>query len=144
MKHLSYLMEGEAIIDSELMDLGIEIGGKSDSGSRMLKIPEESLAGYIALVKERLTKGFWNEIIGPKQILFIFKFEDGHIEEYVLSPENEQHIAKLCSEFNGEPPEKTANVYRYISDNDFYHEYMLEHYADMELCSPTGLIQNLI
>lgn len=27
--------------------------------------------------------------------------------------------------------EKTANVYKYISDNKFYHDFMMEHYADL-------------
>lgn len=134
--HLSYLMGGEAIGDSDLEALGIEIVEKTESGHRKLKIPEAALARYIELVKANLTKGFWNEIIGPTKILFIFKFKDGRIEEYSLSPENEQKIDTLCAEFNNEPQEKTANVYKYISDNDFYRDFMFEHYTDMIQRSP--------
>lgn len=130
-KHLSYLMGAGDITDDELVALGIEIVRKTNSRSRMLSIPEKSLAKYIKLIKLKLTKGFWNEIISPKEILFIFRFKDGYIEEYTLSPTNEQQIDKLCAEFNNEPPEKTANVYKYISDNDFYHDFMMEHYPDM-------------
>ena len=131
MERLCYLLGAEVVTDNELETLGIEVAGKTDSGSRMLKIPEQSLSQYVRLIKAKLTKGFWNEIVGPKDILFIFRFKDGHTEEFAISPKNEQQIDKLCAEFNDEPPEKTANVYKYISDNDFYHDFMLEHYADM-------------
>jgi len=124
-------MGAEEITDDELTSLGAEIVGKTDSGSRKLKIPEQSLAQYVNLVKTKLTKGFWNEIVGPKEILFAFRFKDEHTEEYILSAENEAQIAKLCTEFNNDTLEKTANVHKYISDNNFYHDFMLEHYADM-------------
>lgn len=119
------------IQDNELVTLGIKIVEQADSGSRSLKIPEDVLPQYINLIKEKLTKGFWNEIVGPKEILFIFKFEDGHTEEFILLPENEGKLDKLCAEFNDETSDKTANVYKYISENDFYHDYMLEHYSEM-------------
>lgn len=124
-------MGAEKIEDKELEDLNIKIENKDSDGDRSIKIPEEKLSQYIELVKNKLTEGFWNEIIGEKEILFIFKFKNGNIKEYKLSPENEQEIDKLCAEFNNEPPEKTANVYKYISDNKFYHDFMVEHYSDM-------------
>ena len=124
-------MGGENITDDNLASLGVETVGKTESDSRKLKIPKESLEKYIELAKTKLTKGFWNEIVGPEEILFIFRFKDGHIEEYILSLENEAQISKLCTQFNNDPPEKTANVYKYITNNDFYHDFMLEHYANM-------------
>lgn len=127
---LSYLMGAEQITDVELTDLGITIIRKGGH-SRMLKIPEEAVTGYIELIRAELTKGFWNEILGVNGILFIFKLSDGTIKEYVLSPTNEREIDKLCAELNNEPPGKTGNVYKYISENDFYHDFMLEHYADL-------------
>ncbi|MDO8574827.1 MAG: hypothetical protein Q7R61_00940 [bacterium] len=129
--YLSYLMGAKKIEDGELESLGIKIEEKDADGDRALKIPEEKLSQYIELIKAKLTAGFWNEIIGEKEILFIFKFKDGSIKEFKLSPENEQEIDKLCAEFNNEPPDKTANVYKYISDNKFYHDFMIEHYADL-------------
>ena len=124
-------MGAEEIQDKELEDLNIEIVGKTETGSRKLKIPQEHLLGYIELVKNKLTKGFWNEIIGSEEIIFIFKFKDETIKEYKLSIENEPEIDKLCAEFNNEPPEKTANVYKYLSENDFYHDFILEHYSNL-------------
>ena len=129
--NLSYLMGAEDIQDTELEGLGVEIKDRKTDGNRMLVVPDEKLTQYIKLIKAKLTNGFWNEIVGEKDIIFIFKFKDGHIEEYKLSPDNEREIDKLCSEFNNEPPDKTANVYKYISDNKFYHDFMMEHYADM-------------
>lgn len=139
-EYLSYLMGADKITDTELENLGIKIEGKTESGSRKLKIPQSSLSRYFDLVKDKMTEGFWNEILGEKEIVFIFKFKDGHVEEYTLSPETEPIIDKLCAEFNNEEPETTANVYKYISENDFYHDFMLEHYKDMiNLPSPTNM-----
>lgn len=129
--YLSYLMSAEKIEDNDLTSLNISIEEKMADGDRTLKIPEEKLPQYIELIKAKLNDGFWNEVIGEKEIIFIFKFKDGSIKEYRLSPENEQEIDKLCASFNNEPADKTANVYKYISDNKFYHDFMLEHYADL-------------
>jgi|SRR3989344_493294 len=129
--HLSYLMGAEGIEDRDLTDIGVSIEEKMADGDRTLKIPEESLPKYTELIKVKLGNGFWNEIIGAREIIFVFKFKDGSIKEYRLSPENEREIDRLCAEFNNEPEDKTANVYKYISENRFYHDFMLEHYADM-------------
>lgn len=124
-------MGGADILDSEIKGLGIEVVDKTSEGHRMLKIPSDKLDQYKEIVKQKMTPHFWNEIVGAKEIIFIFKFEDGSIKEYKLSPENEQEIDKLCAEFNNEPPDKTANVYKYISESKFYHDFMMEHYADL-------------
>lgn len=129
--NLSYLMGGKDIADSDLQDLGVEIVEKGAGGDRKLKIPDDSRAGYVDLVKAKLEKGFWNEIIGETQILFIFKFSDGAIKEFELSPVTEREVDTLCAKFNNEPSDKTANVYKYISENKFYHDFMRKHYADM-------------
>lgn len=129
--YLSYLMGADNISDDEIKSLSISIEEKSNDGDRSLKIPEEKLSQYIKLIETKLSEGFWNEIIGTKEIVFIFKFNDDSIKKYILSPENEQEIDKLCAEFNNEPADKTANVYKYISDNKFYHDFMVEHYSNL-------------
>lgn len=131
MTYLSYLMGAEKIEDKSLTDLGISIEEKKADGDRCLKIPYDQLRRYIELIKDKLDNGFWNEVVGEKEIIFIFKFKDGSIKEYKLSPENEKEVDDLCIELNNEPPDLTPNVYKYISDNKFYHDFMLEHYADM-------------
>ena len=129
--NLSYLMGAEAIQDKELENVGIEIKGRTTDGDRMLVITNDQLPSYINLVKDKLTHGFWNEIVGEKDIIFLFKFKDGSTKEYQLSTENEKEINDLCIEFNHEPPDLTPNVYKYISENKFYHDFMMEHHADM-------------
>jgi len=129
--YLSYLMGGKGISDEEIQSLEISIEERNNDGDRSLKIPKEKLSQYIELIKPKLSKGFWNEIIGENEIIFIFKFEDGLIKNYILSQENEQEIAQLCERINNEPADKTANVYKYLSGNKFYHDFMVEHYAEL-------------
>lgn len=129
--HLSYLMGGDDIQDSQLDILGIKIVEKESDGDRKLEIPLKTLAQYIQLVKNKLTPGFWNEIIGYEGILFIFKFKDGIVKEYKLSINNEEEIDKLCAKFNNELPGETHNVYKWLSNNNFYHDFVVGHYANL-------------
>lgn len=129
--YLSYLMGAKNITDEDLIGLGFEVVGKTDSGSRKLKIPTERIEDYRNLIREKMDPGFWNEFLDEDSIHFIFKLKNGEIKEYTLSPENEQEIDKLCAELNNEEPKTTANVYKYISENDFYHDFMLQHYKEM-------------
>ncbi len=128
---LSYLMGAQDISDADLENLGVSIENRTENGSRKLKIPKERLSQYAALIKGKLSTGFWNEIITDTEIIFIFKFKNGEVLQYSLSPNNEAEIDKLCAEFNNEPANKTANVYKYISENDFYQDFMKKHYAEM-------------
>ena len=128
MHYLSYLMGAKDIQDQELGDLDIEIK-KTDDGDRMLNIPQESVSRYMDLIKAKLTPGFWNEAVGEKEILFVFKFKDGSLKESKLTEDTEGEIDKLCAQFANESPDKTANVYKFISENDFYKDFMLAHYS---------------
>lgn len=128
--YLSFLMSGPKITDDELVALDISIENKDADGDRSLKIPEEKLSEYIELVKEKLDVGFWNETVGPDKVFFIFKLNDGSIKQFTLSDENEREIGKLCSKFNGDSEEKTANVYKYISGNKLYTDFMRENYSN--------------
>lgn len=128
--YLSYLMGGVDITDKDLSDLDIDFNKLAD-GDRALKIPKEKMSQYKELVRQKLGNGFWNEMIGESEIIFVFKFKDGSVEEYKLSPENEQKIDQHCAELNNEQPDKTANVYKYISENTFYHDFMVKHYSSM-------------
>ena len=128
-QYLSYLMGGEDISDGDLTTLNIKIVDRTPEGYRMLKVPPAALNKYKELVRQKMTPGFWNEIVGSQEIIFLFRFKDGVIKEYVLSPDNEKEIDTLCAEFNNEPLDKTANVYKSIAENSFYHDFMLKHYA---------------
>lgn len=129
--YLSYLMGADKISTDDLTDLGIEIVETSDSDSRKLKIPARKIEDYKQLIRDKLTPGFWNEYIGEHDIYFIFKLKGGELHEYTLSKENEQEIDELCATLNNEPPHTAANVYKYISNNTFYHDFMLQHYRPM-------------
>ncbi|MCA9383876.1 hypothetical protein KC909_05940, partial [Candidatus Dojkabacteria bacterium] len=115
------------IEDEELMELGIIITGISDSGSRKLQIPDDSLEKYKELIRLKMNKGFWNDIIGTDEIIFIFKLED-EIIEMVLTEDNRLKIAKLCSELNGDPIENTSQIFRYLAGNDFYSGFLRQFY----------------
>ena len=124
-------MGAPKITDEELQSVGIEIVSRADSGSRRLKIPSEKIDEYRKLVIEKLGLGFWNEYLDEKNIHLIFKSTNGDIQEYLLSPDNEKEISKLCSAFNGDPVEKTSNVYKYIFENEFYSGIMEKYYNEM-------------
>lgn len=131
-QYLSYVMGAAAISDDELRDRGIELVASAASGSRALLIPGGALHAYKALVRERMEPGFWNEIVGRAEIFFIFKLSDGTLKELNYSLENQQsqqEIARLCSELNNDPPEKTADILRYLAGNAFYRALMVECYG---------------
>jgi len=124
-------MGAPVITDEALLGAGATIVGKTEGESRKLQIPRESIARYEALIREKLSPGFWNEYIGADKIHFIFKLADGSIQEFDLSPENEREVDMLCAKLNNEQPETTANVFKYISENDFYHDLMAKHWQAM-------------
>lgn len=125
--YLSYLMGAPEIEDEELMELGIIIAGVSDSGSRKLQIPDDSLKKYEELIRLKMNKGFWNDIVGTTKIIFIFKIED-QVIEMTLTEGNRTEIAKLCSELNGDPIENTSQIFQYLAGNDFYSGFLRQHY----------------
>lgn len=122
-------MGAENIEEGELRALGVEIVSKSKSGYYKIRIPDAGVEGYKELVRQKMQAGFWNEFVGKEEIYFIFKFLDGSLKEFVLSKENEPEISKLTAEFNHEPPGKTDIVYKYLSENDFYRDFMFKYYS---------------
>ncbi|MCR4279526.1 MAG: hypothetical protein NUV78_02175 [Candidatus Zambryskibacteria bacterium] len=129
MQYLSYIMGVSGLTNADLEKISVEIVDHKEDGDREVKIPPGALESYKKLIKNKLSNGFWNEIVGEKGITFIFKFKDGTIKEVVLSKETQLEIGRLCSEFNGDPIEKTSDVIRYISGNSFYKDFVHEHYG---------------
>lgn len=121
-QYVSFLMGANAIADEELTRLGVEILQGAGSPFRRLLVPAAALAGYRALIREKLTPGFWNDILGREEVLFVFKLADGTVEELTLSESTRARIAHLCSSLNGDPIEKTSDVLRYLAGNPFYRE----------------------
>lgn len=135
---LSFLMGAELISDDELLALGISIVEGAGTSCRSLSLPASALAGFRALVREKLSPGFWNEIVGPREIGFTFKLADGAIVELSYSDSTREQIAWRCSALNGDPIEKTSDVLRYLADNAFYRDFMARHYlgSAAEPCVP--------
>lgn len=121
-EYLSFLMGAAAIPDQELSDLGIEILQGAGSAFRGLLVPASSIAAYKELVRAKITPGFWNDIVGQQEIVFIFKLADGTIKELALSEATRSEIAQLCSSLNNDPLEKTSDMPRYLAGNPFYRE----------------------
>ena len=124
-EYLSFLMGAAAISDEELVDLGIEVVRGAGSPFRGLLVPGGSLGAYKALVREKLTPGFWNDIVGRQEILFVFKLADGTIEEFTYSEANREQIARRCTSLNRDPIEKTSDLLRYLAGNPFYRELLV-------------------
>jgi hypothetical protein len=121
-EYLSFLMGADAITDENLTDVGVRILNRHGATARELLVPTASLASYTTLVRERLNPGFWNEIVGSEEILFIFKLADSTVVELALSESTAPRIAQLCSCLNGDALEKTSDVLAYLAENSFYRE----------------------
>ena len=126
--YLSYLMGAAETNVEDLHLLDIEVVGLSETGSFKLVVPADKLEAYKELVRENILAGFWNEMIGTEEILFLFKHLDGHLEELVHSAENQKYIAELCAQFSGDPLEKTTDLLNYLAANDFYTDRINQYY----------------
>ena len=127
--YLSLLMGTRAVSDAELLALNVKIVERFGSGIRGLLVPAATMVGYQQLVAEGLECGFWNDLVGPDQIHFTFKLGDGTLKAFTLSPSNSEEIARLCSQLNGDPLEKTRDLPTYFAANAFYRETMVAHWG---------------
>lgn len=121
----SYLMGADRISDEDLKKIGVTIVEKIHTGARKIEIDDKNLDAYKQLVKERLSPGFWNEVVG-ETVWFLFKEKDGSVSEYILNTENTPVIAALCSRLNDDPIEKTSNIWMYLAENDWYTPFIIQ------------------
>jgi len=128
-EYLSFLMGADAIADHVLTSLGVKLVNGAGTPFRGLLIPAGSLPAYKALIREKLTPGFWTDILGRREVLFIFKLKDNTIRELTLSDATRSEIARLCSSLNNDPIEKTSDVLRYLASNAFYTELIEAFHA---------------
>ena len=126
---LSFLMGAQAISDEELTGVGVKIVQRIGSEIRGLLVPDRSLQAYRELIRLKLTAGFWSETVGRSEIVFQFKLDDGTLKELAHSAANREEIARLCSQLNGDPLEKTSDIPRYLARNPFYRELMVTHHG---------------
>ena len=128
-EYLSFLMGVDAITDANLTDVGVKILKRHGAAARELLVPSASLPSYTTLVRERLRPGFWNEIVGFQEILFIFKLADSTVVELALSESTAPQIAQLCSSLNGDALEKTSDVLGYLAENSLYRDLIAAGHA---------------
>ncbi len=81
-EYLSFLMGADNISDEELSGINVKVIERIGSHDRGLLIPSISLEKFKNLICQKLLPRFWNEIVGQKIIIFIFKNSDGTIQEF--------------------------------------------------------------
>jgi len=104
-RYLSVLMGAPDVSDSELGGLGVEIVERLGAGLRGLLVPASALEPYRRLIQVKLSPGFWNDLVGPDEVLF------------------------LCSVLNGDPLEQTSDLHAYLAANAFYRDAMVAYYG---------------
>ena len=67
-------------------------------------------------ILKHLKPGFWNEYLG-KNIVFIFRFEDGSIKKYILNESNHDEILGHCRKFANCEFE---SINKMLKDTEFY------------------------
>ncbi len=128
-EYISLLMGAPTLSEGELENAGVGILERYGENLLGLLVPHGSIPAYRELVREHLRPGFWNDLVSADEILFIFKLRDGMLKEFVLSDENRQQIAQLCSELNGDPIERTSDLPSYFAANPFYRDVMVAHHG---------------
>jgi len=138
-EYLSFLMGAAAITDADLTERGVTILERHGAAARGLLIKAVSLPAYSALLREKLSPGFWNEIVGRQEILFIFKLADGTLRQLAYSEATSSQIARLCSTLNDDPIETTSDVPRYLAGNPLYRDLIAAFYAGDRLHAKPGI-----
>jgi len=128
-EYLSLLMGAPSLSEAALLAAGVRILERYGENLLGLLVPADSVPAYKELVRDGLQPGFWNDLVSPEEIVFVFKFRDGTVREFVLDDENRAEISVLCSEFNGDPPEKTRDLPNYFAANRFYRDVMVAHHG---------------
>ena len=122
----SFLMGREKISEDDLKRINIKIVEKTKDGFLKILIPNENIDEYKNLVREKMSCGFWNEFSTKNNFYFIFKHQDGKIEEFELNKDTNDIIDNYGMTFNDEEPNKTPeNVYSWLAKNDFYKDLLI-------------------
>ncbi|MFH1967364.1 MAG: class I tRNA ligase family protein [Patescibacteria group bacterium] len=132
-EYRSYLMGVDSVTDQELTKLGISFALEGKK-ARKLTIPASKYHQYQQLIREKLTAGFWNEVIGD-EIWFCFKDKTGQVTELVLDASNWNQVAELCHQYNSDSIEKTQNLWLYLASNSWYTDLMIQETAGVMINS---------
>ena len=87
----------------------------------MVSFSSDNSSIWEEYITENLKNGFWNEYVG-QDIIFIFKFNDGRVERYVLSEENHNQILKLCCKF---AQTEFKSIKDMLINNKFYKDKII-------------------
>jgi hypothetical protein len=68
-------------------------------------------------------------MVGREEVHFVFKLSDGTLKELRHSEETRDEIARLCTELNSDPIEKTSDMPRYLAGNPFYRDVAVQFYG---------------
>ena len=84
----------------------------------LVSFTDDKIDFYEEFIYKNLANGFWNEYLGKEKV-FIFKFNDGRVQKYILNDSNEEEILNLCRKFANTNFESIDKMLR---DNEFYKE----------------------
>ncbi len=121
--YISFLMGTKNISSSDLEKLGITII-ETKGNIYKIEIPQGNIEQYFKLLEEKLENGYWNEVLGP-DIQMLFKYKDGKIKKFVLTPQTANEIYPMMYEFNNQPIPESKNQYQ-----DILHEWASGQGAD--------------
>ncbi len=108
----SYVM-GVKNID-KLKESGFEVKYYDDEYG--ISFTDDKIKLFEEFICNSLENGFWNEYLG-KEIVFIFKFNDGKIKKYIVNEENKYEVFELCCKFADSQFESFDKM---LIDNEFY------------------------
>ena len=100
---------------NELIENGFNV--QLYDGDYLVSFTDDKITFFEEFILKNLQNGFWNEYLG-KETVFIFKFEDGRVEKYILNNSNEEEILKLCRKFANNNFESIDKMLR---GNEFYN-----------------------
>ena len=112
--------------ENDVKDFGGEVIEKTEKGFFKIIIPYDRLNDYKEFIRVKMEPKFWNEFSTTDGFYFIFKHEDGRIEEMKLTKGTNDLIDGYGMTFNGEEvKEKTENVYSWLAQNSFYEQILI-------------------
>lgn len=114
------------VSESDLKDIGIHLVEKTKDGFLKILIPFNTLDAYKDRIREKMQSGFWNEFSTRNGFYFIFKHQDGHLEEMELAEKTNHLIDRYGMTFNGKNPKSLPeDVYSWLAENSFYRELLI-------------------
>jgi GTP-binding protein LepA len=93
----SYVMGIDDNYAAKLKDLSSHF--EEDGNNYKISVSANNLSRYEELIKEALSPGYWNDIIMPNKVRFIFKDKAGNIKEYDWDKNNENEILSLANSY---------------------------------------------